>query len=151
MARKRIEANLSTWASELGMAIQTISRKLVKNGLSTDPGDLITARDLFRCLYDQREEALTRQALASAEEMERENKRADNLLVDLPVAEKELWQRILLPLKTEIDLCADKVASLANPDNPDQAHRVLTEWAEQVKKQISEATNKQETKTKKKK
>jgi hypothetical protein len=152
MPRKRtgnVATTVNGWAVELAIDQQTIQRRLTKAGIPPKPLVLYSARDVFAALHGDKEAMQLRKATAEAEQLERENLEAEKVLVRIEEVEKRVWQEILLPVKTELDLISDKLAALVNPENPDAAHKILTEWSDQVKKQINE--KKQITKEKGKK
>jgi len=151
MPRKRsgnVATTVNGWAVELAIDQQTIQRRLTQAGTPPQPLVLYSARTVFNALYGDKEAMQMRKTTAETEALERENLKEEGLLVDIVEADKKMWSEILLPVKTELDLIADKLAALVNPENPDAAHKILTEWSDQVKKQINE---KKETKTKEKK
>jgi len=141
MPRKRtgnVATTVNGWAVELAIDQQTIQRRLTKYGMPPKPLVLYSARDVFAAIHGDREAMLLRKATAEAEQLERENLEAEKILVNVAELEPRVWGEILLPIKVEVDLVADKLAALVNPENPDAAHKILTEWSEQVIKQINE-------------
>jgi len=141
MPRKRmgnVATTVNGWAVELAIDQQTIQRRLTIAGTPPQPLVLYSARTVFNALYGDKEAMQMRKTTAETEALERENLKEEGLLVDISEADKRMWSEILLPVKTELDLIADKLAALVNPENPDAAHKILTEWSDQVKKQINE-------------
>jgi hypothetical protein len=131
-----ISATISGWSKSLNIADETIISRLVKSGYKIKPRALVPARKVFEALIDER--ARTKSAIEAEllRKERRENDEAEKNLVVISEAEKKIWNDLLAPLKVEVELIADKIAALCNPDCPELAHKQLTAWSEQTKKQI---------------
>lgn len=140
--KSQLTATLFAWQTELCMDGDTLRRKLAKAEIKHEPRGLIRAREIIKALVGGKDEALIRKATAEAIAIERENKVADGLLVELPVAEKAIWQALLMPLKQELELMPEKLAALVSPENPEGAQQILQDWVEQIKKQIGNENEK---------
>lgn len=142
--RPKIELTLFGWQDELGIEVKTIRSRLIKAGVEIIPHQKLSAYTVLTALSSkgEKDEALTRKAMAEAESIERENKKEDGLLIDLPEADKAIWSRVLSPLRTELETMPDRLAGLVNPDEQERAHGILQDWVEQTKKQILEGKKK---------
>lgn len=138
-SKPKLSATVDAWAKALGIQNRTLKVRLTKAGIKTPAGAQITAREIFRALTD--DAGAERTALVKAKRIaqEFENRRMAGELVQIEISDKRVWQDILMPLKSELDLIGDKLAGLVNPENPAMAHRVLSEWSEQVLRNIRQA------------
>lgn len=66
-------------------------------------------------------------------ELEDERKIRQGEMVTLSEVERDVWEASLLPLKQSLEAMPESVATLANPENPEHAKKVLTEWLEKMK------------------
>ena len=149
-ARRRpsgpIEATLYAWENELGMQGGTLKQKLAKADIRFNAGDQLRGRDIWKACTGEKEEAQIAKLKAETVQLERENKVEDGVLISLPDAERALWDGLLSPLRTELELVADKLASLVNAEHPEAAHKILTEWSETTRKMIEQQNQKRKNK-----
>ncbi len=131
-----LTGTLHAWSRALGVEPKTIGQRLTKCGVKLIPQGSYTAKQIFLALHNDRDEARTRKLFAEAQIAELELKEKEGSLVNYAEAEKVFFTDWMMPAMTEINFIGERCAALANPENPGQAFKVLSEWAEQMKKQI---------------
>jgi len=134
----QISATMTRWAVNLGMHRDALKRRLVESGIPFGDATELTAADVFKACYGDKERSITRLNLAKAEEQERENKVAEGQLLELPQIEKKLWVDLLSPLRLLIEQMPESLAGMCNPESPEVAKNVLRTWTESTKLQLKE-------------
>lgn len=122
-----MKQTLKAWAKELRVDPATLEKRLRKAGFSIAPKKQWGARDIFTGWTGDKEVALTRQALAVAEKMEREN--AEGLRELIP--RKEASDFIRKTFGTVREMVVGMPVTLAarvNPTDPTHARGHLDEW-----------------------
>lgn len=122
-----MKQTLKAWAKELRVDPATLEKRVRKAGFAISPKKLWGARDIFTAWTGDKEVALTRQALALAEKMEREN--AEGLRELIPRAEATEFIRTTFGAVREMVVGMPVVlASRVNPTDPTHARGHLDEW-----------------------
>ena len=129
---------VNAWAGAIGCDPKSIVRRLAKQRIPYESGGLITAHDLIKCFTGDKEAAMVEKLQAETDRIHREELEAQGELVRLPVMEEKIWQRLLMPLRQELELMPEKVSALANPNNPSAALGALRAWVEEIKRTLLE-------------
>lgn len=139
-----LKFSISKLAEEFGVAHETMRRRLNDNSAKPSKDGQYSIRQGHAALSGDLARQRVRVEKAKADKLELELKIQNGQLVEYQVAEKKIME-LLLPLKNELDYCADKLCALVNPENPDLAHKVLRRWVSEIRTQMrDESTNKLE-------
>jgi hypothetical protein len=137
-----ISATLHSWATSLGIHREALTLRLNRANIKFVTGTEIDAKDVFTAMTGDKDAAMTRKLTAEAEREERENRVAAGELLDCAAIEKKLWSEMLQPLRTLLEQQANECAANCNPQNPEVAKAVLTQWLERAKLAIKEPATK---------
>ena len=130
----QIKFTLNAWAKAIAVQERTLAIRLTKAGFKNN--GLISAKEIIDAMCGEKDASIIRLNDAKAKQLEQKEKIRDEVLVELPVAERELWGNLLGPLKQEMDAMPDKLAPLVNPESPASAKKLLFEWTENTKKKL---------------
>jgi len=131
-AKKQISSTLFDWSMNLGIDSTTLKRRLNEQSIDYDPASL-SAQQVFKAMYGDKEAAMTKKLLAESAKVERENRVADGELLELPAIEKKLWVDLLAPLRLQLEQLPEQLAGICNPESPDVAKGALRNFVEDVK------------------
>jgi hypothetical protein len=134
-----IAATLTAWAASLGLDRLTLRNRLGKAGIEIKADEPIIAQHIYAAITGDKEAAMTRKLTAEAEEKERDNRVAAGELLDAAAIEKKLWTDLLQPLRTLMEQQANDCAANCNPQHPEVAKAVLTQWLERAKLTIKKS------------
>ncbi|MDE2099870.1 MAG: hypothetical protein KGL39_21635 [Patescibacteria group bacterium] len=134
--KNELSGTIAAWSKALHVADETLISKLKRIDYVIKPGQKIPVGPIFKALLGEKDQLKLELLREQKRKEERENNEAEKNLIVISEAEKKLWNDLLAPLKVEVELIADKIAALCNPDHPELAHKQLTAWSEQTKKQI---------------
>lgn len=132
VAKGQISATLFHWAENLGIDSTTLKRRLNEQSINYEPSSL-SAQQVFKAMYGDKEAAMTKKLLAESAKVERENRVADGELLEMPVIEKKLWVDLLSPLRLALEQMPEQMAGMCNPESPDVAKGVLRRFVEDLK------------------
>jgi phage terminase Nu1 subunit (DNA packaging protein) len=139
---KKVNWTLTNGAAEFSVSPDTLARGLKANGLSVGKGQTFSTKQIAAAIYGDLKVERVRLARARSEKLEMENKIRSGELVNLPVAERELWFNLYLPFKQALEVLPDQLAPLVNPENPKMARSALAAHVEKIKSQIREPKTK---------
>jgi hypothetical protein len=123
-------------ASEFRCSRETLTRGLRANGHEVAKGNAFTTLQIHSALAGDLKFERVRRERAQADKLEMQNKIRDGQLVELPVAERELYFNLWLPIKQQLDLMPEQLAALCNPESPETARLVIFTHVEQIKSQM---------------
>lgn len=120
---------LKAWAKELRLDPATLGKRMRKAGHEVSPKKLWSAREVFVAWVGDKEAALTRQALALADKMERDNAEAERSLI--PRAEAAAFITRTFAVARELVASMPVImAARVNPEKPDHARAHLEDWVD---------------------
>lgn len=130
-----ITGTIQAWSIALNLDPSTIKRKLTVAEIKFEAGSPISALHIFKALTEESEKdkAMTRKLNAEAQARERDNRKEDGELFELPAIERKLWTDLLQPLQQELNQMPNGLAGLCNPQEPEVPKKVLTQWVEKTK------------------
>ena len=139
-----IVATCSAWAQGMGVEQPTLIKMLQRAGVPYISGTKLNFVDIWKAISfrSEKDEAMARQANAKAEEIEMDNAARRKELMDVAQIQRIIWNDLLGPLRQELEQMPKNLGGLCNPDSPDTACAVLTDWVEATKQQLERADKK---------
>jgi len=130
------DGTLYEWRVATGIPEQTIQKRLLAIGVRGGPMKKYTAQEIIEALFlnPEREEKLRKLRLEN-EAAEREALKEEAKLLDIAQVERAVWFNYGLPLKQELESMPAKLGPRVRVD-PEHAFEILTQWVEEVKRQI---------------
>lgn len=132
----QIAFKMSAWCRAIGAGEKTLSIKLTKAGHRVPAQGLISAKQIIDAMCGEKDAAVVRNLDAKTRQLEQKEKLKDGTLVEIPTAERILWNELLGPLKQELDAMPQKIAPMVNPDDSPSAQKALFNWVEDTKKKL---------------
>lgn len=119
---------VSALADELGVAHETLRRKLRDIGVEVGRGTRISIKQAVLALHSDYEAERTRETRHRANLLALEEREKEQSLVPMPIVRGVLTE-VLTPLKTELLSCPATLAGRCNPGDPEMARAALEAWA----------------------
>lgn len=133
-----IKLSVYAMAQELGVAEETLRRKLREIDVKVEKGKRITIKQAFAALHSDLDAERTRETRARADLLEMERKEKEESLVPMATARKVL-NDVLGPLKIEMMSASATLSSRCNPGDPELARIAIADWARQTLQNASDA------------
>lgn len=121
-----------------GWARETLVRRLRENGVKVEAYEDIDAADILKAICGDKDAAMTRKLNADADSKERDNRKKAGELFELPAIEKMIWTDYMQPLRLDLEQMPKIYSGLCNPQEPEVAEKVLTQFVERLKLKIKE-------------
>lgn len=122
-----------TWGKALAISQEKLNRGLTAIGIHPGRGEKITAVDIFKSLYGDKDAALARKANADAEAVERKNREAAGELIDVEESAKIYGDKMQAIIERLDAMPAMLDSRLAAETSPLIVRQILTEYNEQTK------------------
>lgn len=135
---KPLKFSIHVLAGELGVADETLRRKLRDLDVAVGHGKKITIKQAFAALHSDLDAERTRETRARADLLEMERKEKEQSLVPMATARKVI-NDVLGPLKVEMLSASATLSARCNPGDPELARIAIADWARQTLQNASDA------------
>lgn len=129
-------------AKQFGFSKETVTRAMHRAGIKTPRGATFPIKTIHNALAGDVRSERARLLREQADKTALENQKTRGELVSIPTMERQLWERIYLPMKSNLETMPERLALLIAPDDAGRVQKLLRDWVEELKASCREPQTK---------